>query len=149
MKSDPIKLIKVSRARLLSLDFTSSETTPETTPTDEEREWFRIREAKNPEHAIERRKMSVCLDAEISILEDARVGFTYGRSEIIISAPVNAYNISRALEFSKHEAFAVLCEQGRVTVDGKTIKADKNTLGVDALSLCVRIADKFFFTSFL
>ncbi len=78
-----------------------------------------------------------------------KVVFTYGPDEICIESPTNSYNVSRALEISVHDGFAVLCAQNRVSVNKVPIKADKNTLGVDALSLSVRVANKFFFLSYV
>lgn len=116
-------------------------------PTPEEREWMKIFQSNAPELARMRRKMSVCLDAEIKILEENHILYEYCKTEYEIKAPINSFKILKALESSKSDAFEEMAKQGCLKKDGKDI--DLKIEPVDSLKLMFIIADKFFFQIYL
>jgi len=116
-------------------------------PTDEEKEWMKIFQSNAPELARIRRKMSVCLDAEIEVLEDNRIVYSYCGVPYEIKAPINSFKILRALESSKIDALEEMSRQACLKKDGKDI--DLKSEPVDSLKLMRLITDKFFFQIYL
>jgi hypothetical protein len=118
-------------------------------PNDDEKLFRKIFESNAPEHQRTRRKISVCLNAEVSELEEGKVVYRYGEKEFKIEEPKNSFRVSTQLEKSVHQAFIELCGQGCVFVDGKRYDDKTIKLGVDEINLMVNITDKFFFQIYL
>ena len=116
-------------------------------PTDEEKQWMKIFQSTAPELARTQRKMGVCLDAEVTVLEDDMVKYKYADAEYEIKSPVNSFSILRAIEKDKSSAFEELSKQGCLKKEGKDV--DLKTEPFDALNLMFKIADKFFFQIYL
>ena len=112
-------------------------------PNEEEKQWMKIFRSTAPELARIQRKMSVCLDAEVTVLEDNIVKYKYADTEYEILSPVNSFKILRAIEKDKSSAFEELSKQGCLKKEGKEV--DLKTEPFDALNLMFKIADKFFF----
>ncbi len=157
-----MNLIKVSRASILNKVFNVTEeylkeklTGDELAlaltalPTAEEKEWMRINESNAPELERIRRKNSVCLDAEIETLEDDKVVYVYNNKLYTINEPINSFNVAMELEKSRMKGFAELCAQGCVLIAGKKLVINKDNVKVDELSLLIKIADKFFFQTYI
>lgn len=155
-------MLKISRRSLLEKRFDVTEeeirakfkgaelaSALELLPTPEEKEWMKVFTHNAPEREREKRKMSVCLDMEVSELEDDRVSGTYSGLKITITAPKNPFKICRELEKSKYDAFSELCKQHCVEIDDKPLIPEKTTYGVDVLSLCMQVADRFFFQTYI
>lgn len=118
-------------------------------PTEAEREWMKVFTHRAPEKEREQRKMSVCLEMEVSEMRDDFVAGEFCGTKIEISCPKNPFKVSRELEKSKHDAFTELCRQQCVVIDGAPLNPDRTTHGVDVLNLCVKVADRFFFQTYL
>jgi len=116
-------------------------------PNEEEKQWMKIFRSTAPELARIQRKMSVCLDAEVTVLEDNIVKYKYADTEYEILSPVNSFKILRAIEKDKSSAFEELSKQGCLKKEGKEV--DLKTEPFDALNLMFKIADKFFFQIYL
>lgn len=159
----PDQLIRVSRASILGKTFNVTEeeiraklTGADLTkalaelPTEEERQWMEIFESTMPELARLKRKISVCLDAEVSELTDDCVSYTYGENTFRLEMPRNAYKICMAIEKDVMSAVAEMCAQRCVKMNGKVIGDIKKdgVMLVDEMQLLVRIASKFFFQIF-
>lgn len=160
----PDKLIRVSRESIYSkrfdvteeqlianLDGKELEEAIAFIPTDEEREFMEIFNSRIPQLARLQRKMSVCLDAEVTELSEEYVSYEYAGKTFRISAPKNAYRICTALDKGISDGFAEMCSQGVVEVSGKAILDVKrdSSLGVDELKLMMKISSKFFFQTYL
>lgn len=157
MNADDVKIedLRVSRASVLKKNFTlpehtlratlSAEDAEEQIPTQQEKNWWAIVEGKGKYRDVLRRKITICLDVEVEEMREDFISYEYNAKKFSVSAPINSFAISRALEVSKHNAFVVLCSQGCVKLNGMPINAEKNTLGVDELSLLVDVANRFFF----
>lgn len=159
----PETLIRVSRASILGKRFNITEAEKEglskaelaelekKLPTEDEIAWEKIFSSNAPQLARLQRKMSVCIDAEVTELTDDRLTYEYTGKLFEISSPKNAFKICTALEDGNMKAVVELCAQQCVKVDGKNlvdIRADGAIL-VDELQLLVKIVSKFFFQSFL
>lgn len=135
-------------------------------PTQDELDFMEVFNSTIPQLARLQRKMSVCLDVEVLEMEEEFIKFEYGENIYRIEEPKNAYKICMALEKSSLEAFSELVLQGCVYVQKKTDSLlggivnrlnekpiqdirQGNVLKVDELNLLVKIADKFFFRSFM
>ena len=156
----PLKLIRVSRSSYLNKLFKVTEQqlreklsgdelakALKQLPTDDEKEFTRIFESNAPELLRLQRKMSVCLDAEVSKLENDLVEYAFNNKTVSVSTPKNSWFLSRKLADSKHDALYELNEQGCILVDGK--KIDLTTFEVDEINLLLKIVDKFFFMIYL
>jgi len=118
-------------------------------PTDEEREFMRIFTSTAPELARVQRKMSVCIEAEVRVLESHRVAYEYAGRVFDILAPLNSFRISEALEKGKHAAVSEMIKQGRITDEARTLThEDAKGLDVDEVNLLIKITDRFFFQIF-
>jgi len=116
-------------------------------PDDNEKEWMKIFRSTAPELVRLQRKISVCLDAEIQSYDDNNIVYKYADSEYEIKAPVNSFNILRAIEKDKSSAFEELSKQGCLKKSGKDV--DIKSEPFDSLNLMFKIADKFFFQIYL
>lgn len=156
-----VVLKKISRQSLLEKNFDLSETEVrerftgdeldvqlKLIPTPDEAEWMKIFTHNAPELARVQRRMLVCFEFEVEEIRDDYLSGTYCAQKLEFFAPKNSFKISRALENSKHDAFAELCAQNCVKIDGLILTPQKTNAGVDTLSLSVKIADRFFFQSY-
>ncbi len=159
-----MNLIRVSRASFLSktFDVNEDELIAKLTgeeleaaiaelPTEEEKEFMKIFRSSAPELERMKRKMSVCLDAEVLELEEDRVVYEYAGKKFEILSPKNVFKISQMLDRGISEAFSEMCVQGCVSVDGNPLTDVKNKcpIGVDEFQLLVLITRKFFFQIYL
>lgn len=160
----PDKLIRVSRASIYEKRFDVTEdqileqfkgeeldAAIALLPTTEEREFMAIYRSEMPELARLRRKISVCLDAEVTELSDDVVEYEYAAKKFRVSSPKNAFRICTVLDKGITEGFAELCAQGSVLVNGSPLTDIKKdaSLGVDELQLLIKISSKFFFLTYL
>ena len=120
-------------------------------PTEDEKEFMKIYRSEMPELARFRRKISVCLDAEVKELSDDLVEYEYAGKVFKITSPKNAFRICTALDKGITEGFAELCLQGSISVDGKQIMDVRkdSSIAVDELQLLIKISSKFFFLTYL
>jgi len=146
-----IRPLVVSRASVLQKDFRGDvkDLPAEMVPTDAEREWFKLVESTAPDVEIARRKSSICLDVEVETMTDDELTYIYAGKKVTVKTPANSFRVSRALESSRHDAVAAMCEQNAISVDGVPIRVEKCKLGVDEIATLVKVTDKFFFQSYL
>jgi len=116
-------------------------------PTENERDWMRIFRSTAPEVARLQRKMSVCVDAEVIEYDDNHVKYNYSDEEFEIKSPTNSFNILRELENGIPLALRELSNQGCIKKAGIDVILEKEP--VDSLSLIMKIANKFFFRTYL
>lgn len=119
-------------------------------PSEEEKDFYEVYSSKMPQLARLQRKMSVCLDVEVTELEEEKLVFIYGPSTYTLIDPGNAFQICRALEKSSLDALAEMASQGCVLRDGEPLTNIKNGhVKIDELKLLEKVASKFFFQTFL
>lgn len=117
-------------------------------PTEDELEFYKIMKSEAPEIERLKRKVSVCLDAEVSKLEDDLVEYEYAGKKINVKSPVNSFETSQSLELGTHSGVQSMMKQGCISIDGAVLR-DFNVLAVDEINLLVKIIDKFFFQAYL
>jgi hypothetical protein len=119
-------------------------------PTEEEIKFMEIFKSDMPQLARLQRKMSVCLEVEVSYYDFENIEFNYSGSVYKLLAPKNAYRICKALEKDSLEGLQDLCKQGCVLKDNQNVNDIKeNSLQVDEIQILKLVADKFFFQTFL
>lgn len=126
-------------------------------PNEEEKEFMDIftKDIKGLERT--KRKMSVCLDAEIEDLEPDKVSYSYNNINYKIETPENSWKIAEILSTNvpnkDYLAFIELCNQGKVTINNiaikNNIKDGFSKIGVDELSLLIKITSRFFFQTYM
>ena len=120
-------------------------------PTQEEKTFMEIYHLDAPQLVRLQRKMSVCLDVEVTELEEEKVSFVYGGSTYTILSPKNAFGICSALEKSKIQGFVELGLQGCLLKNGNLLDDVRKVgvLAVDEMQVLSSVADKFFFQTCL
>ena len=119
-----------------------------TLPTEEELEFYKIFKSQAPELERIKRKMSVCLDAEVLELRDDYIEYLYASKRVGVKSPSNAFAVSQALEVSKHEAVDLMMKQVCIRINNVPLMSFDG-LGVDEIRLLVLIVNKFFFQPYL
>lgn len=118
-------------------------------PTDEEKQWMDIFNSEAPQLARIRRKMSVCIDAEITDLSEDAISWEYGGSKYRVESPNNAFRVCSALQRSALDAVAEMCRQKCVKMNARPVDITKpGVMPVDDMQLLVLIVSKFFFQIF-
>lgn len=145
------KLIRVSRASINSKLFDSKGPIPkEKQPTEDERSFVEIMQSEMPQLERLKRKMSVCLDAEVSELDDGYVSYSYVNNKYTLREPTNAFKICAALDKGTLDAVSEMAEQGCILRNGEKIGGLRDgSVKTDELRLIERIATKFFFQTYL
>lgn len=139
---DDAKLAKLSKAELKKVQ--------PFLPTEDEKDFYTVYTSKIPQLARLQRKMSVCLDVEVTELEEEKISFVYGPNTYTLTDPANAYQICQALEKGPLEAVAEMARQGGILRNGEPLENVKNgAVKVDELKLIEKVATKFFFQSFM
>lgn len=118
-------------------------------PTEDEKAFMEILRSNMPQLARLQRKMSVCLDVEVTELSDDRISFKYGEDSYTLTEPKNAYKICPAIEKSKLDALIEMNVQGCVLKNDEAVKDVRDGFRVDELRLLCDVASKFFFQTFL
>lgn len=150
-KIDEGKFPKVSRERLLIVNFESSEIGDGTTadPTEEEKRWFTILKSTAPELEKLRKKLSVCKFAEIIEYDKSKVTFSYDGVSYTIDRPKNSLKIARCREYSIISALEELNLQRCITIGNVPIAKDFSGIDVEVIQIMSEIAESFFFTPYL
>lgn len=151
------KLIRVSKASILEKRFgvnvdklTKKErkVIERYLPTEDEIDFMEIFQSPIPELARLKRKMSVCVDVEVTELEDEKVTFIFGSDKITLTEPQDAWKLCQALEKSTLDGVAAMFMQGCIQKNGKIVD-DKASLKIDEVRVIELVASKFFFQIFL
>lgn len=155
----PDKLIRVSRASILEklfdvdpskLSRKELKKVEKFLPTDEEREFMDIYRSNIPQLQRLQRKMSVCLAVEVTELEEDRISFLFGKDTFTLKDPENAFRMAQVLEKGTLEAVAELAAQKCLLKNGEPVENVKTgSLKVDELGILQKVANRFFFQSFL
>lgn len=125
-------------------------------PTETEQEFMNVFKSNIAGLARLQRKMSVCLDVEVTEMEEDRIVYEYADKFYEIKEPKNAFKICTELEKSSLDAFVEVCRQkcfSEIDKEGNSkviddIKKD-GAIKLDALNLAVKVCDKFFFRTFI
>lgn len=155
------ELIKVSRSSFFKARFEVTEDelrsklkgdeleeALKTLPSEDELEFYKIFKSQAPELERAKRKMSVCLDAEVTELRDDYVEYLYAGKKVGVKSPSNAFAISQALEAGKHSAVELMMQQVCIRINSVPLMSFDG-LGVDEINLLVSIINKFFFQPYL
>ena len=124
-------------------------------PTEDEQAFAEVYRSTMPELARLQRKMSVCLDVEVTELEEEKISFLYGRHTYTLLDPANSYLMCQALEKKQASetlnltAVKALAEQKCVLKDGEPVIDLKTGFKIDELLLIEKVATEFFFQIFL
>lgn len=156
MRQEEFPLIRVSRRSYLNALFETSEKELKSKlsgkelqehlkllPSKEEEEFNKIFISKAPELVRIQRKMSICIYAEVSILENNLFEYSYAGKVFRVEGPKNSFIVSRKLELGRHDAVLEMSSQSCILVDGK--KDDIVNLDLDELNLLISMIDRFFF----
>lgn len=154
------ELIKVSRSSFLNKVFDVSESEVREKfsgkdleealallPTKEELEFKRIFESTAPELERLRRKISVCLLAEVTELTSEKVEYLFNDKTVTVLSPSNSYNVFEKLQESRLAALQEMVKQGCVKSNG--VDVDINKMAIDELGLLNLVVDRFFFQIYL
>ena len=121
-------------------------------PTEDENDFMYVFRSRLPELARLQRKMSVCLEVEVTELEEDKVSFLYGRDTFTLLDPPNTYRIAMALdkESGQLEAVAEMAAQKAILKNGVPVEDVKSGgLKIDELKTIQNVASRFFFQTFL
>lgn len=120
-------------------------------PTEEEQEFMEIYQSSMPQLARLRRKLSVCLEAEVTEMSEDVLVYEFAGKSYRLESPKNAFRICTAVEKGTPEGFAEMVAQGCVSIDGKALTDVRGGAGlaVDELRLMMSMADRFFFQTYL
>jgi len=116
-------------------------------PSDNERQFMKIIKSTAPELARIQRKLSVCLIAEVSILEEGKIEYSYNGKIFLVTEPHNSFIVSKKYQITSHDAVQEMNIQDCIKVGDQ--KIDLTKLPVDELNLLVRVIDRFFFQTYL
>lgn len=120
-------------------------------PTEDEKLFMEVYKSTAPQLARLQRKMSVCLEVEVTEYDFDKVVFKYGKSDYMLLAPKNAYRICLAIDKGAIEALVEMAKQGCLIIDGNIVSdiLKDGALQVDEMQILKSVADKFFFQTFM
>jgi hypothetical protein len=142
---------RVTRARLNEIDSKSSQigngTTPD--PTEEEKSWLDIIKSTDPERERLRKKLSVCVIADVVEYNPEAVTVMYDSVKYTIKKPVNGFNIAKARERSMMDALEELNAQRQIVVGAVPLPKDFSGVEAEVIQVLAKVAENFFFTPYL
>lgn len=114
-------------------------------PSEDEKQWHAIYNSKSPQVMRLQRKMSVCLDVEVTELEETRITFLYGEHSYTLTEPENSFKLCQILDrtSSDLDGLVEMFNQGCVLRNGEPIQI--KALKIDETRLLEKVAGKFFF----
>lgn len=118
-------------------------------PTPEEVEFMEVFRSHMPELARLQRKMAVCLDVEVTELEEDRITFLFGRDSYTLTDPANSFLMCQALEKGVLQAVEAMALQKCILKNGEPVQDLRTGLKMDEVTVVKNVADKFFFQTFL
>lgn len=118
-------------------------------PTEEEADFMTVYRSHMPELARLQRKMSVCLEVEVTELEEDKISFKFGWNTYTLTDPADSFLMCQALEKGILQAVDAMARAGCILKNGEAVTDLKTGFKVDELALIKRVADKFFFQIFL
>ena len=118
-------------------------------PSEEEKDFAEVFRSKNAQLARLQRKMSVCLIVEVKELEEEKVSFEYGKDLYTLTEPTDPLKLCQAIEKSVLDGFLELDAQRCVYKNGENVSVRTGTLKVDEIRILEKVADRFFFQTFL
>lgn len=141
---------RISRARLKTVNVDSKIIGDGSTddPTEEEKAWIDIMKSTAPELEPKKKKVGVCVQADIVEYDANDVKISYDGVVYSIKKPANSLQIARAYERGVMSAFEALASQFCVCMAGVPC-ADLTKMPVEAIRLLSVVAENFFFAPYL
>jgi len=142
---------RVTRARLNEIDSKSSQigngTTPD--PTEEEKAWLDIIRSNDPERERIRKKLYVCVIADVVEYSPESVTVMYDGVRYTIKKPINGFRIAKAREISTMDALEELNAQRQIVVGAVPLPKDFSGVEAEVIQVLAKVAENFFFTPYL